>query len=663
MAEVSIDIDAMTSLVAAIGSARTSVPSAAGSVRGRLNQVWLSAPAVDKVAGGTLETSLESAERDLNRRLSLARLIAKSTPGLSVVTFDDSVISTASAAEIDKRVSQVVDLMDLDEGKILDDDGNVIDPKLLALLDGNALDPYFAKALATKLGPDKIDEYLRVVNKARSMGPNLGDFDTDDFNKKYRDLLSTLGTTLSMASRGTGDLAMPGMAKAWSDYLRNQEGDDGMIRPGAGNRLSLVIGQGQWSDDFLEQNYAAIRDVEGKYGASYWGGGIDTPTFDPFADQDDDGARIVTDPLRGLFSAMADNPAVVAKLFTGGDTTSVKVGGKDVQVNTELWDVLRQRGTLDESTVKAFVNAVSQAVGSQPVPGQTAWQPLLATDLTTIGKALDEEAKEAKAHEQPWWKDLAHGLLDLAGLIPVVGEPADLINGVWYYADGDVINGSLSVGSAIPFLGYAAVGGKWTRRALSVDELAKLNRLAKDGKNIRIFAKDGRVLDDVDLTDPTNFAPERFLSDAELARWSGSRAFMQKVIAGNRFNYFLNPRYDYSEIPLTTRNKLPFRLDSYTPGEAIVSRKLTQFSQITERTAKDYIDEFLKKYPEGTRIADTAKTRDLGIDGDVLEGRMILEVPPQLGGAIDPAIVRYAESKGIYIRDLNGTFYTKAPTR
>lgn len=40
---------------------------------------------------------------------------------------------------------------------------------------------------------------------------------------------------------------------------------------------------------------------------------------------------------------------------------------------------------------------------------------------------------------------------------------------------------------------------------------------------------------------------------------------------------------------------------------------------------------------------------------------MILEVPPQVGGKVDPKIVKYAEENGIFIRDINGTWYTRQP--
>jgi hypothetical protein len=179
----------------------------------------------------------------------------------------------------------------------------------------------------------------------------------------------------------------------------------------------------------------------------------------------------------------------------------------------------------------------------------------------------------------------------------------------------------------------------------------------------RIFGKDGRLLDEgIDLTDPANFAPERWLSPVEQRIFSGNREFIGRMIAGNRFNSFANANYKYSEIAMEAGRKGHYRLDAWTPGEAIVSRKLTQLDGVSVDTAKGYIDEFAKKYPNGGVLADTPKNRELGIANEPLTGDMILEVPPQVGGKVDDAIIEYAESKDIFIRDINGHWYTDPPS-
>jgi hypothetical protein len=650
MAEVSIDIDAMAELVASLGSAKADLAGASGSLRGNLTSVWLSTSALSAVDG--LEGEIESALRDLNRRLALARLIQQSTPGMSVVTFDDSVLSTADDAEVQRRVDRVMELLKVDEG---DYEMRDAEPELAQLLSENSLDPYFAKGLAEKLSPEGLDHYLNLVNQNREGMVREGEDATKAFDERYEEILSGLGESLGLASRGTGDVGVPGMTGKWTDFID----DHGADRTGSVKRLSIVFERGQWSDDFITGIYRSMREIEGDDGPEVWASvGM---VFDPDLEKSP-GARIIDDPMYGVMRAMRHNPDAIRDLFTTGDTTDLQVSDDEkVAVNKELYEFLRHRDGMSDEAAEAFMNAIAAAIGSPPKLGAPAFQPLLADDLKNIGDALQHEADVAEEEAGPLWAQIGHGLLDIVGMVPVIGEPVDFVNGVWYYADGDVINGSLSMGAVIPFAGWAATGGKWGKRVLGAEELAKLNRLARDGENIRIFAKDGKLLDHADLTLPETFAADRFLSPDELARWSGSREFMRKVIAGNRFNYFLNPRYDYNEIALVTGNKSRFRLDSYTPGEAIVSRKLTQFGEITEDTAKRYIDEFLDKYPEHTVIAPTRKNDALGISGQELEGPMILEVPPQAGGTIPPGIAEYAFENNIRIRDLNGHYYTPTP--
>ena len=52
--------------------------------------------------------------------------------------------------------------------------------------------------------------------------------------------------------------------------------------------------------------------------------------------------------------------------------------------------------------------------------------------------------------------DIVHGVLDVAGFIPVVGAVADVANAAIYAAEGDWGNAALSAVSAIPVVGDAA---------------------------------------------------------------------------------------------------------------------------------------------------------------------------------------------------------------
>jgi len=50
--------------------------------------------------------------------------------------------------------------------------------------------------------------------------------------------------------------------------------------------------------------------------------------------------------------------------------------------------------------------------------------------------------------------------LDTVGMIPLVGEIADGLNGLWYLNDGDALNAGLSAAGMLPLIGNAVVGGR-----------------------------------------------------------------------------------------------------------------------------------------------------------------------------------------------------------
>ncbi|HMQ50246.1 MAG TPA: hypothetical protein PKA00_22690 [Saprospiraceae bacterium] len=79
-----------------------------------------------------------------------------------------------------------------------------------------------------------------------------------------------------------------------------------------------------------------------------------------------------------------------------------------------------------------------------------------------------------------------HLALDFAGFIPFFGEPADLINGIWYAAEGDVENALFSFSALIPVAGVVPTSGKYVFKIL--DESGQLvnltKRVIKKGDNV-----------------------------------------------------------------------------------------------------------------------------------------------------------------------------------
>lgn len=57
--------------------------------------------------------------------------------------------------------------------------------------------------------------------------------------------------------------------------------------------------------------------------------------------------------------------------------------------------------------------------------------------------------------------DVGHTALDVLGLVPVLGEPADLANAAWHAAEGNYLDAGLSLISVIPVVGdVIGKGGK-----------------------------------------------------------------------------------------------------------------------------------------------------------------------------------------------------------
>lgn len=79
--------------------------------------------------------------------------------------------------------------------------------------------------------------------------------------------------------------------------------------------------------------------------------------------------------------------------------------------------------------------------------------------------------------------DIGHTILDVAGMIPVIGAAADLINAGWYAAEGDYVNAGLSALGAVPGIGDAATAAKLGARG--ADAVAGAARAGDDVNDAR----------------------------------------------------------------------------------------------------------------------------------------------------------------------------------
>jgi len=138
--------------------------------------------------------------------------------------------------------------------------------------------------------------------------------------------------------------------------------------------------------------------------------------------------------------------------------------------------------------------------------------------------------------------------------------------------------------------------------------------------------------------------------------------WLRRLDEGNDFNAERAEFYDYNEVYVQKPDGDGYyRLDSYSPGDEIVSRKHTQLSEVQERTAIGYINEINDKYPEGATIADVPSNIDGGNagifdSGNTLRGEKILEIPVQ-ENPVPQAVIDAANDADVIIRDTDGTIY------
>ncbi len=260
-------------------------------------------------------------------------------------------------------------------------------------------------------------------------------------------------------------------------------------------------------------------------------------------------------------------------------------------------------------------------------------------------EAAQREAEEAAAQDKPWWSDVGHGILDVGGLVPVLGEPADGINALWYGAEGDTLNAGLSAAGMIPFAGWAATGGKFVGKGMKyADEAADVAKVAQDatsaGKRVKpVWLQEGRAWHgDVQkaLTDGTG-VPVRFVDDASGATLGGPSWAKELYVHGDSVSGYR-------------------RVDGFTPtdGGSIVSLKSGQYGGADAGStyrAKQAIDELVEKYAPGTKISDVPSTPG-NLVGRRLEGEQILGIPVQVE-PLPQSVLDHAADMGVRIAEID----------
>ena len=471
MSVASIDLAQMAALVRALEDASHDVTSHASSLQAGLEGVMLGSEDLRRL--DAVRSWIDGQLPGVRRRLALARHIEAQTPGIQgYVQLDESTLPTTTPAEARELADRAAKLIDVYG------DGEDLPPELVDLLTQNGSDPYFAYQLATHVSPEDVADLVidasstRRVIAQNSMGMNLDD--VEKFDEAYEALLDGLGTTFGTATQGTGDQTLPpGYATQWSSAIT----DDNPRTLGQASALGLVISRGTFSADFIttvaNDVYLYERQVDTRdmwYDRSH---SLGEPygALDPVQGDDEgapDGYTDFYDPLAGILAAVGRTPEAAHRLFGSGEVVTIEGGGTSASVNGFLDYVLaRRRWPVDDG---AGSNAAI-AAAITPFEGGDTISADIAVDAREVFDIKAAEIEERRKDSNPF-SDIGHLVFDGLGLIPVVGEPADAINAIWYAAEGNAVDAALSSASLIPFLGWGATGGKWARRALTAEDIA-----------------------------------------------------------------------------------------------------------------------------------------------------------------------------------------------
>lgn len=114
---------------------------------------------------------------------------------------------------------------------------------------------------------------------------------------------------------------------------------------------------------------------------------------------------------------------------------------------------------------------VVSAVNGQPVaatggPGR----PPAVAPVTVSASPAPRAADESDDDGGGLLGSIVHGGLDAVGLVPLLGEPADAVNGLIYTVEGNEVDAALSFAAVVPGVGMGATAAKYGRKGVNALE-------------------------------------------------------------------------------------------------------------------------------------------------------------------------------------------------
>ncbi|MCD2194478.1 DUF6531 domain-containing protein [Actinomycetospora endophytica] len=176
-----------------------------------------------------------------------------------------------------------------------------------------------------------------------------------------------------------------------------------------------------------------------------------------------------TTAMQNLQTTERTTPASAQKdaAFDAADAAVSAAQGRVAEGQRLMQEAVQREQAANAAAATSVQGAQGQLAGmTAPVPGAagavpagapgTPGQPGQPPPAFTAAPATPPPEEESGFS----WTDIAHTALDVAGLVPGVGEVFDGANAAWYASEGDYLNAGLSAAAMVPFAGSAATGLK-----------------------------------------------------------------------------------------------------------------------------------------------------------------------------------------------------------
>ncbi len=281
----------------------------------------------------------------LRRRLTLAEALENSRPEwpTGVAIIDESAVSTVPPEAAVRAGREAA------EG--LRDARGVPDEQLIALIEANQDDPYFASGFASAVTAAELARLtVNLSYRREQYDGNRTLEEVDAANAWYGRVVQAMSGTLGTATRATGELALPpGYADSWVAAITASvpgglDGGSGGFQDHA-NALGVLLSSGRFDTEFATTVAGGVYDYERAWDEE-WG----TPLWRPRSSDPSTGyvvadsqGRQVRDPMAGIMLMLARDPIAGQAFFLGGGTESVEIAGQDLQVFARLHYLVTER--------------------------------------------------------------------------------------------------------------------------------------------------------------------------------------------------------------------------------------------------------------------------------------------------------------------------------